>query len=254
MWCSTISTDRPASPVSDRITSTSSGTSSALTPAIGSSSSITAVRRPAAGRSPACASRRGPGCRPAPSPRWVRPTRSSAASAAAATSRSAAARRHSCIDPPRCACTASRTFSRTLSEPKTDEAWKVRPSPSRARRCGGSVADVPPVQQHPALGGPAQPGDQVEQRGLAGAVRPDHAEELPRREVEVDAVDDGDLADPPGQPAGGEHAAPGAVPAGAGGPPGAASDAAGGTPVSPSCSRPAARTRRRRQGLLRGRP
>jgi hypothetical protein len=52
--------------------------------------------------------------------------------------------------------------------------WKVRPMPSRAIRCGGS-----------AWIGAAQ---QIEERGLAGAVRADHAENLAALDVEVDVA------------------------------------------------------------------
>ena len=62
---------------------------------------------------------------------------------------------------------------------------------------------------------PEQPGDQVEQRGLAGAVRPDDGEELARRDVERDVVDDRAATDPPGQGVQAERApGPGVLPPG----------------------------------------
>ena len=42
------------------------------------------------------------------------------------------------------------------------------------------AADVAPVDSHPAGRGRQQPGDGVEQRGLAGAVRTDQARDLAR--------------------------------------------------------------------------
>ena len=42
-----------------------------------------------------------------------------------------------------------------------------------------------------------EPGDHVEERGLAGAVRPDQADDLPRLDVERDIVDRDDPAEPP---------------------------------------------------------
>ena len=57
------------------------------------------------------------------------------------------------MQPPRRACTASATFSATVSEPNTDEVWKVRPSPQpgpAVRRQPGDV--VPGERDPPALG------------------------------------------------------------------------------------------------------
>ena len=161
-----------------RITSTSSGTSSALTPAIGSSSSIT---RGSPASSSAISSlrfspwesarpARGPGRRGrrgrAPRRRPDGDLAAAPAATAASSRRGAPARR------------AGRSRARSASR---------RPRPGRygrgragARRCGGS-----PVMSRPAArccppSVAAQPGDQVEQRGLAGAVRADDAEELAR--------------------------------------------------------------------------
>src|SRR5581483_3937646 len=57
------------------------------------------------------------------------------------------------------------------------------------------TGDVASVQFDPAGAGPQQAGDQVEQRGLAGAVRPDDAEHLPRSHRQVDVVQDARAAD-----------------------------------------------------------
>jgi len=47
--------------------------------------------------------------------------------------------------------------------------------------------------------GLAQPGKQLQQGGLAGAVRAEQAEQLPGRDVERDAVEGGDRAIAPGR-------------------------------------------------------
>ena len=45
---------------------------------------------------------------------------------------------------------------------------------------------------------PTQPVEQLQKRGLAGAVRTEHAQQLPGRDVQRDAVKGGDLAIAPG--------------------------------------------------------
>src|SRR5450759_4651516 len=52
--------------------------------------------------------------------------------------------------------------------------------------------EVGSVEHYATCIGPERPGDQIEQRGLAGAVRPDHGCERARREVEGDVADGGD--------------------------------------------------------------
>ena len=54
--------------------------------------------------------------------------------------------------------------------------------PARQRWCGGSRGDVAAVEADLAGIGREAAGDQVEQRRLAGAVRPDDAERLARRD------------------------------------------------------------------------
>ena len=151
-------------------------------------------------RSPACASRRAtaspaggvdagrPG-RPGPA-RRASGRRPSGRPRAPEPHRAAAGR----------ACTASRTFSSTVSDAEhrrgLEGAAEPEPGPPVRRQPG----DVRRRPGDPAGGRPEQPGDQVEQRGLAGAVGADDGEELTRREVEVDVVDNGYLADAPGEP------------------------------------------------------
>jgi hypothetical protein len=134
MWCSTISTVRPSSCCTERITSTRPGTSSALTPAIGSSSRIT---RGSPASSIASSSLRLSPCDSAPadaSSRASSPTRPSAERARSTASRTPAARRQIRSAPPRLASAASRTFSSTDRRGKTLEIWKVRPRPAWLRR------------------------------------------------------------------------------------------------------------------------
>ena len=45
-------------------------------------------------------------------------------------------------------------------------------------RCGGIAGDIDAAERDPAAIGPLQPGDDLDQRGLAGAVRPDQADEI----------------------------------------------------------------------------
>jgi hypothetical protein len=57
------------------------------------------------------------------------------------------------------------------------------------------VRDVPPVEVDRAGSGPVDPGEEVEQRGLAGPVRADDPEELALGNLEADIGDDGGAAD-----------------------------------------------------------
>jgi hypothetical protein len=55
--------------------------------------------------------------------------------------------------------------------------------------------------------GPIEPGHEVEQRGLAGTVRADDADQLAFGEVEIDGVHRGEAAEAARQPAQGQHGA-----------------------------------------------
>ena len=61
--------------------------------------------------------------------------------------------------------------------------------PAMQRARGGACGDVAAVEVNGAGIGPDEPGDEVEQRRFAGAVRSDDAERLAARDLEVDAVD-----------------------------------------------------------------
>ena len=65
------------------------------------------------------------------------------------------------------------TFSSTVMCVNSLRSWNVRPMPSRAIfQCGRPRMDLPSQSTSPRSGA-RLPGDQVEQRGLAGAVRAD---------------------------------------------------------------------------------
>ena len=92
-------------------------------------------------------------------------------------------------------------FSRTVSSVSRVSCWGT--TPSRARICGPSRAGV---QARGCVSVPARDrrdaADHPHRRGLAGAVRAEEAERFARRDVEVDGVDGGEVAEPLGQAAG----------------------------------------------------
>src|SRR5437868_1253871 len=145
MWCSTINTVRPSSWWTARITSTSSGTSSMDTPAIGSSRRST--WGPEASSIASSSLRLSP-CESAAAgtrSRAPRPTRSSAQRAFSRAARPREASRQIRRLPPLPASAARRTFSSAWSAGNPLEARKGRPSPGRVRVCGAA-----PVTSRPA--------------------------------------------------------------------------------------------------------
>src|SRR5690606_31315972 len=153
MRCSTRRIVVPCRSRTRRITSVSSGTSSALIPAVGSSRSSTAGFPTMA--SATSSLRLAPWERePAGSSAYsAMPTVSSAARAMATAASVGRTRRHSARLPPRWACAASRAFSRTVSDGNRLVIWKLRTRPSRARRnTGAPVMSVPLRTMRPALG------------------------------------------------------------------------------------------------------
>src|SRR5829696_3316549 len=155
--CSTISTVFPSSRCTDRISSTSSSTSSAETPAMGSSRRITSGRLAS---SIASSSFRLSPCESSPagqSVRAPRPTRTSASAARSRASATDAARRQIRSEPPRWASAARRTFSCTDRSGKTLDTWNVRPSPERARRYGASAVTSRPCSSTPPAVGRTSP-------------------------------------------------------------------------------------------------
>ena len=84
------------------------------------------------------------------------------------------------------------------SEPNSSRRWKVRARPSRARWWGFMpVTSVSNSWTVPRSGG-LQPADDVEQRGLAGAVGTDQPGDRPRLHGEADIAEGGDPAEPDG--------------------------------------------------------
>ena len=87
------------------------------------------------------------------------------------------------------------TFSAAVMRKKICRFWNVRDSPRRASRCGASpVTSSPPKRDAPARGR-VDAGNDVEQRGLAGAVRSDDGEDLARLDCERHARDRGHAAE-----------------------------------------------------------
>ena len=84
--------------------------------------------------------------------------------------------------PVRLRSSATRTFSATVRSPNSRRFWNVRETPGRADRYG-AARSCPGRGARPAPGRPVEPADHVEQRGLAGAVGPDHAADLARRDA-----------------------------------------------------------------------
>ena len=78
------------------------------------------------------------------------------------------------------------TFSVTVRSGKGLSFWKVRATPRPAMLVRAQASDVVSVEDDPAGIERLEAGDQVEQRRLAGAVRPDDAEDLALVHVEGD--------------------------------------------------------------------
>ena len=77
--------------------------------------------------------------------------------------------------------------------------------PSRRQPFRRKAGDVLPLEADIAGIGPVEPGHEIEQGGLAGAVRADDADQLALGEIEVDAVDSGEAAEAARQPAQGQQ-------------------------------------------------
>ncbi len=86
------------------------------------------------------------------------------------------------------------TLSSTLKPGNGRTSWNVRPIPRRQTASAESPLMRAPENTIDPVSGVKHAGDHVEERRLAGAVRPDHAADLARRHVEVDPVDGGQAA------------------------------------------------------------
>ena len=82
---------------------------------------------------------------------------------------------------------ATSTFSRTESPRKAWLCWNVRVRPARPRRSGLQPRHVPAAELDRALVGPVEAGEHVDERRLAGAVRPDQPHDLVVVDLEIDA-------------------------------------------------------------------
>ena len=88
-----------------------------------------------------------------------------------------------------------RTLSSTDRLGNSATFWKVRPMPISAILCGGRVRMLGAFHQDVAGRRLVEPGQAIEQRGLAGAVRSDQAEDLALVHVEGHAVQRDDAAE-----------------------------------------------------------
>ena len=84
---------------------------------------------------------------------------------------------------------ATSTFSRTVRSRNERECWKVRARPARPQAVRAPARDVTPVELDRTGRGPVEPGDQVDERRLAGAVRPDQADDLVSVQLDRDVVE-----------------------------------------------------------------
>ena len=110
------------------------------------------------------------------------------------------------------ACTASRTFSPTLKPANRLVIWNERPMPARVIALRRQPGDRPARKRHRAAIGTEHAGDQVEGRGLAGAVRPDQRMQRAVGEHgEVDAAHRLDAAEALGESTRFEHRGVGPV-------------------------------------------
>ena len=80
--------------------------------------------------------------------------------------------------------------------------WNVRPMPRCVNACGGLPGHVLAREDHAARGRLVDAGEHVEERRLAGAVRPDQADDRALRHREVDVVDGDEAAELLAEPLG----------------------------------------------------
>ena len=85
-------------------------------------------------------------------------------------------------------CMPTSTFSSAVICAKRRMFWNVRPIPSAVIACGGMPGDLGPVEHDRARRRLVDAREQVEERRLAGAVRPDQRDDRAARDREVDVV------------------------------------------------------------------
>ena len=104
---------------------------------------------------------------------------------------------------PRWTFRPTRTLSSTDMAPNSRMFWKVRPMPIAVTSCGFFERTLPLACGRERLVVECDlpgrrnvvPGDHVEERRLAGAVRPDERHDGAARDIEVDVVDSGQPAE-----------------------------------------------------------
>ena len=100
------------------------------------------------------------------------------------------------------------TFSSAVMRKKICRFWNVRESPRRASASGTSRVTSSSGEAHSALLRQVEAGDQVEQRGLAGAVRSDDREDLALLDRQAHIVDGMHAAERDRQVLGGQDGHP----------------------------------------------
>ena len=101
--------------------------------------------------------------------------------------------------------TAAASASLTVSDGHRRASWNPRASPARARFQAGHVRDLATGESHKTTVGLLKARQQVEDRRLTCAVRPDETEYLAFVELELDFVDGHYPAVALRQPAGLKH-------------------------------------------------
>ena len=92
-------------------------------------------------------------------------------------------------------CAPTRTFSSTVIVGKSSTFWNVRAIPSLTTRLGGVCSSDLPSKTTSPESSAVEPRDHVERRRLAGAVRPDQAEDRALLHLERDIVERDDAAE-----------------------------------------------------------
>src|SRR5581483_368774 len=87
-------------------------------------------------------------------------------------------------------CAPTRTLSSTVIVRKSSTFWNVRAVRRRTQKRPAVEVELAPVWS-------VEPRDDVEERGLACAVRTDQPDDLPLLDLERDVVDRDDAAEPP---------------------------------------------------------
>ena len=91
---------------------------------------------------------------------------------------------------PRRSATASVTASSAFRPANSVLIWNVRASPRRTRSCGPSVGDVLAAEKNLPGIGRQHAGHQIDERGLAGAVRTDQRIARADRQIDLDIARD----------------------------------------------------------------